>query len=191
MATHSSIPAWEIPRTQEPGGLQSTGSQGSDATEATKPPPPSEICSVLLFSKYAFIMAWAASWAFLILRFVCFVSGRSGRRWASVSCSRPRPSLRPCLASCLVYQHTPAPCPRPTHPFPTAAPWSCTDCVMCTPELGSRPSHLPGEGPRGEVPWNGPGGGLSQEFGSPKYTRGGSGSGFLLWLWKGSHLDAF
>ena len=27
MATHSSILAWRIPRTQEPGGLQSTGSQ--------------------------------------------------------------------------------------------------------------------------------------------------------------------
>ena len=27
MATHSSILAWEIPRTEEPGGLQSTGSQ--------------------------------------------------------------------------------------------------------------------------------------------------------------------
>ena len=27
MATHSSILAWEIPRTQEPGGLQSMGSQ--------------------------------------------------------------------------------------------------------------------------------------------------------------------
>ena len=26
-ATHSSIPAWEIPWTEEPGGLQSTGSQ--------------------------------------------------------------------------------------------------------------------------------------------------------------------
>jgi len=25
MATHSSIFAWEIPRTEEPGGLQSTG----------------------------------------------------------------------------------------------------------------------------------------------------------------------
>ena len=25
MATHSSIPVWEIPRTEEPGGLQSTG----------------------------------------------------------------------------------------------------------------------------------------------------------------------
>ena len=25
MATHSSIPAWKIPRTEEPGGLQSLG----------------------------------------------------------------------------------------------------------------------------------------------------------------------
>ena len=27
MATHSSIPAWRIPWMEEPGGLQSTGSQ--------------------------------------------------------------------------------------------------------------------------------------------------------------------
>ena len=27
MATHSSIPAWRIPGMEEPGGLQSTGSQ--------------------------------------------------------------------------------------------------------------------------------------------------------------------
>ena len=27
MATHSSVPAWEIPRTEEAGGLQSMGSQ--------------------------------------------------------------------------------------------------------------------------------------------------------------------
>ena len=27
MATHSSILAWEIPRTEEPGGLQTMGSQ--------------------------------------------------------------------------------------------------------------------------------------------------------------------
>ena len=32
MATHSSVLAWEIPWTEEPGGLESTGSQ-SDATE--------------------------------------------------------------------------------------------------------------------------------------------------------------
>ena len=29
MATHSSIPAWEIPQTEEPGGLKSVGSQKS------------------------------------------------------------------------------------------------------------------------------------------------------------------
>ena len=33
MATHSSIFAWEIPWTEEPGGLQSMGSQELDMTE--------------------------------------------------------------------------------------------------------------------------------------------------------------
>ena len=33
MATHSSILAWEIPRTEELGRLQSVGSQESDTTE--------------------------------------------------------------------------------------------------------------------------------------------------------------
>ena len=33
MATHSSILAWRIPQTEEPGGLQSMGSQESDRTE--------------------------------------------------------------------------------------------------------------------------------------------------------------
>ena len=33
MATHSSIPAWRIPGTEEPGRLQSMGSQESDMTE--------------------------------------------------------------------------------------------------------------------------------------------------------------
>ena len=32
MATHSNILAWEIPWTEEPGGLQSMGSQEIDAT---------------------------------------------------------------------------------------------------------------------------------------------------------------
>ena len=33
METHSSILAWKIPVTEEPGGLQSMGSQESDMTE--------------------------------------------------------------------------------------------------------------------------------------------------------------
>ena len=33
LATHSSILAWRIPGTEEPGGLQSTGSKESDTTE--------------------------------------------------------------------------------------------------------------------------------------------------------------
>ena len=38
MAPHSSILAWEIPRTEEPGGLQSVGSQRVGCDLATKPP---------------------------------------------------------------------------------------------------------------------------------------------------------
>ena len=37
MATHSSILAWRIQWTEEPGGLQSMGSQESDMTEQLKP----------------------------------------------------------------------------------------------------------------------------------------------------------
>ena len=33
MAIHSSILAWKIPRTEEPGGLQSMGLQELDTTE--------------------------------------------------------------------------------------------------------------------------------------------------------------
>ena len=33
MSTHSSILAWEIPRTEEPGGLQSVGLQESGLTK--------------------------------------------------------------------------------------------------------------------------------------------------------------
>ena len=33
MAPHSSTLAWKIPRTEEPGGLQSMGHEESDATE--------------------------------------------------------------------------------------------------------------------------------------------------------------
>ena len=35
MATHSSILAWRIPRTEEPGGLRSMGHRELDTTEAS------------------------------------------------------------------------------------------------------------------------------------------------------------
>ena len=38
--THSSILAWKIPWAEEPGGLQSMGSQTVGHDLATKPPPP-------------------------------------------------------------------------------------------------------------------------------------------------------
>ena len=37
MAAHPSILSWRIPWREEPGGLQSMGSQESDMIEATKP----------------------------------------------------------------------------------------------------------------------------------------------------------
>ena len=40
MATHSSILAWRIPWTEEPGGLQSIRSQRVGHIFTTKPPPP-------------------------------------------------------------------------------------------------------------------------------------------------------
>ena len=40
MATHSSILAWEILWTEEPGGLQPMGSQRVGHDLVTKPPPP-------------------------------------------------------------------------------------------------------------------------------------------------------
>ena len=36
MATHSSILAWTVPWTEEPGGLQSTGCKESDTTEQAR-----------------------------------------------------------------------------------------------------------------------------------------------------------
>ena len=38
MATHSSVLAWRIPWTEEPGGPQSRGSQESDTTEQLNQP---------------------------------------------------------------------------------------------------------------------------------------------------------
>ena len=50
MATHSSVLAWEIPWTEEPGGLLSMGSQRVKYDLATKPPPPHSALSIFLES---------------------------------------------------------------------------------------------------------------------------------------------
>ena len=47
MATHSSILAFRIPWTEEPGSLRSMGSQESDL--ATKPPLPTFICGFVVY----------------------------------------------------------------------------------------------------------------------------------------------
>ena len=49
MATHSSILAWKIPWTKEPGELQSTGLQESDTTEHTFKAPQDTSLSVYCY----------------------------------------------------------------------------------------------------------------------------------------------
>ena len=44
MAFHSTILAWEIPWTEEPGGLQSMGSQESDMTERLSHQTTTKLC---------------------------------------------------------------------------------------------------------------------------------------------------
>ena len=48
MALRSSVQAWEIPWTEEPGGLQSRGSQESRTHERAREPPESVGCVSLL-----------------------------------------------------------------------------------------------------------------------------------------------
>ena len=58
MATHSSILAWKISWTEEPGGLQSMGSQrvGHDwATNTLKILKPNGVAGVISFLAYFFL----------------------------------------------------------------------------------------------------------------------------------------
>ena len=52
MAIHSSILAWRIPWTEEPGRLQSIGSQDSHNDLATKPAPPPPITSEITVHRH-------------------------------------------------------------------------------------------------------------------------------------------
>ena len=52
METHSSILVWKIPWTQEPGRLQSVGSQESDMTERLNNNRPMEQSSLYFKCKY-------------------------------------------------------------------------------------------------------------------------------------------
>ena len=58
MATHSSIPAWRIPWTEEPGGLQSMWSQRVDTTEQLNRTELIEFVTILLlFHVLLFLLA--------------------------------------------------------------------------------------------------------------------------------------
>ena len=52
MATNTSILAWAIPCIEEPGGLQSMGSQESDMTEQAPPPPHTHNLDLFIYLFY-------------------------------------------------------------------------------------------------------------------------------------------
>ena len=49
MATQTSILAWEIPWTEEPGGLQSTGCKESDTTERLNNKNKPNVAEVMMY----------------------------------------------------------------------------------------------------------------------------------------------
>ena len=58
MATHSSTLAWRIPWTEEPGGLQSMGSQRVGHSQATKHVPPNKlIIGLYILSVFQFVQS--------------------------------------------------------------------------------------------------------------------------------------
>ena len=74
MSTHSSILAWEIPWTEEPGGLQSMGSQGLQHNLAIKQQQQHNTGGILKKCKL-FINS------FNILSIYCALGIEQGERW--------------------------------------------------------------------------------------------------------------
>ena len=73
MATHSSIFAWRIPRTEERGGLQSCNHKESDLTEQLTPPIIIFTCNSLYFFLRFFFFSDVdhfKSWASLVAQLV-------------------------------------------------------------------------------------------------------------------------
>ena len=68
MATYSSILSWKIPWTEEPGRLQSMGSQRVEHDLATKSPPLKFICKQLkaesekAMAPHSSTLAWKIPW---------------------------------------------------------------------------------------------------------------------------------
>ena len=105
MATHSNILAWRIPWTEEPGGLQSMGSQESDMTEHAHTTQQTSLKDISSFcsTTYTFTVIWrpGGSWG-------CSVSW--ARRW---QVGKTGPIL-----------HLSLPTFRPTQPYQVLT-WRC------------------------------------------------------------------
>ena len=68
MATHSSILAWEIPRTEKSGRLQSMGLQESGHDLVSKPPPYSKVIQLFIYT-YLFLFKFFSHLSCYIIEF--------------------------------------------------------------------------------------------------------------------------
>ena len=82
MATHSSIPAWEIPWTEEPGDYSPQGGKEVDTTEVTEHPRTrththththTQLKQVILFECFFFVF-WLLLYSFFPLKHNQFIS---------------------------------------------------------------------------------------------------------------------
>ena len=90
LLSHSSILAWRIPWTEEPGGLQSVGSQESDTAEQLKPPPPPQT-AIYIYLCLAVQPLLCYAWAFSSCREQELLSccrAQTLGTWASVAAAR-------------------------------------------------------------------------------------------------------
>ena len=128
MASHSSILAWRIPWTEEPGGLQSTGLQRVRHDWATS----LQVCHGFPYKEQASNLTTAVTihsdfgaQENKIYRWFHFFPFSS----VQFSCSVVSDSLRPHVS-----QHARPPCPSPT---PGVHPNSCASSQWCHPAISS------------------------------------------------------
>ena len=94
----SSILAWRIPWTEEPGGLQSVGSQESDTTQQLKLPPPPHT-AIYIYLCLAVQPLHCYAWAFSSCREQGLLSccrAQTLGMWASVAAARRCSSATRC-----------------------------------------------------------------------------------------------
>ena len=101
MATHSSILAWKIPQTEEPGGLQSMGSHRVRHDLATKPQPQLRVNRLQVLVSLILISDREQCWVAKVGTCTQWVGVRAEDLWVYEICLL----LRSFLQKCPVFAH--------------------------------------------------------------------------------------